>query len=184
MSTAIISGVFALIGAFGGVWITQRYALRLERERRTEERRDAHHQVISELLASGWAKVNAFLPLIPEVMRRQDPHLNDLDGLTSDAAREIRRINAHLQRTLVQAALLTEDQRLLDHLATLRRLDASFDGDVVGQAMEGDPDEAFTNFQAYRTALNEVEATAVELLRVATKPPRSLQRRWRAPESG
>lgn len=177
MSTAIISGLFALVGALGGVWLSQAYTVRLARERISEARRDAHRRVISELLAAGWAKVELCQPILPSFSTFTQ--WSDVaEFMETDTGRELSRNDTELQRTLVQAALFSADPQLLAAIAKVRAREHEFSNDVVGPALRNDLPRARRNLSRFGDALMEVEVAAVELLRVSTAASRPM---WRLP---
>lgn len=122
MSTAIISGASALIGALSVVLITQRYTVALERERRSEARRDEYRRIISELLAAGFAKVELYRPHIPIFAEYRGASREEWRALLElEADERFVRTNIDFQRAAAQAAMLAGDQEMLGPLAALRR---------------------------------------------------------------
>lgn len=110
MATTLISVFFALTGALGGVFISQRYTAREARRTRTDAWRTAQRQVFTDLLVAGRNKVRLYEFLVFAVHKMTGKSKDLAEFADTDSGKELGRINADFERALMQASLLAGDR--------------------------------------------------------------------------
>lgn len=176
----VVTGVFTLLAALGGVWLTQRHAGRQAYEMRAEARRDSQRRVISDLLIAGRAKVGFYELLLPVFGRMCDK--DRLEFVDTDTGRDLRRANDEMSRALVQASLLIGDEAILREILHVRTLDLQFSEKALEPAVSKNSGfdgvlQGLSHNYDLAGALQKLEITAGSWLRAPIALPERMGRR-------
>lgn len=172
MSAAIITGVFTLAGALGGVWLAHTYAARLAREKRAEEGRNAQRRLVVDIIASAREKDR----LLDSAM------VADRGNWSEEARAQVWRsygaATARLEPLLVEALLSIGDTRLAEAIGRVQRSSPLFDADRA-LVEPGSVSVDSAPRAEFHEAVRDLQDVAAETFRSAV-PMRVGRKRWTA----
>lgn len=191
ISTAI-TAASTLGAALGGVWLTQRHQLRVERTRRRAEDASAYRELLARLSRTAHEWTELMEALLP-VLSRFAPE-DHLEFASTDSGQRLGELRGALSAAFGEAALLIGDARVALPLArayalysevgekaidpvTSRAHRAASDDDKFEHLMG-----ALRHVWAFRSSIHDLEAAAAPLVRITIDESAKLVTPTRGPD--
>jgi hypothetical protein len=187
VAASIVTGTATLIGALGGVWLTQRHAARIAQAAQAESRRSLVRAELGTLLAEVRGLIDQAWVLIPAMSKMRMQEYDEF--VNTDTGREMGRRRAAVNAGLINLSLMIKDVPVLKALAELQKCVEEWAEKATGPAFNagttgGDAvaavESGFQHVERTRSALNALVVAAAPFVQISISDVQQ-RRSWPRP---